>query len=570
MIDKLLEHLKDEKGLFKAARLKEAYIAKSYPAEYQIIIVYTQHLENIFFSERLWLYIENRTEKPVCEVCTGPLKWMSFGQGGYFKTCSNVCKVKHPDYQSNYQAAIMQKYGVTNVSQLKNVQQTIKDNNFKKYGVSNTSQLDDVKNKTVNTNQEKYGGIAPISSLEVKDKIKITNQEKYGVDCPFSSEEVKDKIKATNQERYCVENVQHNIDIKNKTMSTFNKNQLIKYREKYVDFDILNLCDNELEIKGDCGHIYNIPASIFRQRVVYYNIQNPCIECYPISAQQSILEKELQNFILSLGINIIANDRSFGLEFDIYIPEHNLAIEFNGLYWHNELYKKKNYHLDKKKQAESQGIRLVHVWEDDWLFKRDIIESRIKNLLRINVTKYMARKCQLLEVDKKVAKEFFLQNHLQGHVNFKKCYGLYFAGVLVSAMTFGHRRVAMGQKSVEGEFELLRFSNLLNVSVTGAANRLWQHFLKTDQPKKVITYADRCWSEMYHNVYEQMHFKYIGVTVPNYFYVIDMHRKHRFNFRKDKLVKEGHDPMMTEIQIMHSQGYYRIWDCGHLKFEYNQ
>lgn len=569
MISKLLTHITNDKGLYKSSRLKESYVLKMFPQEYAIIFKHSEHLINLNFSERLWLYINNLQKKPVCEVCAGPLKWMSFSQGGYLKTCSNKCKMQHVDYQNNYQATIFKKYGVLNVSQSKEVQQIIKSNNLQKYGVDSTSKLKNIKDKVANTNQIKYGGIAPINSDIIKEKIKQTNLQKYQGDI-FSNQEVKDKIKQTNLLKYGVENPQQSDIIKSKVFKTFNHNQLLKYKQKYQDFDILDLNNNSLTIKGECGHEYTILASLFRQRVMYYNIKNPCIICHPISLQQSISEQELFNFIKSLNNNVIANDRTHSLEFDIYVPEQKIVIEFNGLYCHSELYKHKNYHLEKKKLAESKGLQLIHIWEDDWLFKRNIVESRLRNLLKINTTKYMARKCQLLEVGIKEAKEFFINNHLQGHVNFKKCYGLYLDGVLVSAMSFGHRRVAMGQKSQEGEYELLRFCNLLNVSVVGAANKLWQYFIKHQQPKKVITYADRSWSEIGNNVYLQMGFVYSGITAPNYFYVIDLKRKHRFNFRKDKLVALGYDSNMTEVEIMYIRGYYRIWDCGHLRFEYNE
>lgn len=38
------------------------------------------------------------------------------------------------------------------------------------------------------------------------------------------------------------------------------------------------------------------------------------------------------------------------------------------------------------------------------------------------------------------------------------------------------------------------------------------------------------------------------------------------NYRKDKLVKEGFNDNKTEIEIMYSRGYYRIFDCGSRKW----
>ena len=43
------------------------------------------------------------------------------------------------------------------------------------------------------------------------------------------------------------------------------------------------------------------------------------------------------------------------LEKDVYIPDY-LALEFNGLYWHSEFGKDKNYHLNKTLLCKEQDI----------------------------------------------------------------------------------------------------------------------------------------------------------------------------------------------------------------------
>lgn len=99
-------------------------------------------------------------------------------------------------------------------------------------------------------------------------------------------------------------------------------------------------------------------------------------------------------------------------------------------------------------------------------------------------------------------------------------------------------------------------------------NKLISFFIKNYQPKSIVTYADRRWSDG--NLYKTINFKYIGTTSPNYWYIDKSHKKryHRFNFRKNILNKkiENFDPSLTEWQNMQLNGYDRIWDCGHLKF----
>ena len=131
-------------------------------------------------------------------------------------------------------------------------------------------------------------------------------------------------------------------------------------------------------------------------------------------------------------------------------------------------------------------------------------------------------------------------------------------------MTFGNLRKSLGQKSMDGSYELLRFCNKLGYSVVGGAGKLFKYFLKNYDIKEVISYSDN--SRGVGNLYKQLGFELISETVPNYYWIIDGIRKHRFNFRKDKLIKEGNDPNKTEVQIMNDKGYNRIFDCGSKKW----
>lgn len=98
-------------------------------------------------------------------------------------------------------------------------------------------------------------------------------------------------------------------------------------------------------------------------------------------------------------------------------------------------------------------------------------------------------------------------------------------------------------------------------------HRLFKYFIKNYQPKEVISYADRSWSQG--DLYEKLGFESIGKTEPNYYYIINGVRKHRFIFRKDQLVKEGFDSTKTEHEIMLGRNIYRIYDSGNLKYVYS-
>jgi len=126
-------------------------------------------------------------------------------------------------------------------------------------------------------------------------------------------------------------------------------------------------------------------------------------------------------------------------------------------------------------------------------------------------------------------------------------------------------RKSLGQKNNEGVYELLRFCNKIGTSVVGGASKLLKHFIKNNNLKSIISYSDN--SRGVGNLYEKLGFDFIHETVPNYYYIINSMKSHRFNYRKDKLVKDGYDKSKTEVQIMNERGFYRIFDCGSKKWE---
>jgi hypothetical protein len=416
------------------------------------------------------------------------------------------------------------------------------ESNLIKYGVKSTLELDSVKEKSKKTMLEKYGVDHYSKSEDFIKKVNICCNNKYNVDHYSKSDEFKEKIR----------------------LSVFNR---------YIDKDKIKIIDYENNIitsKCKKDHIYLIDRFTLKNRLKYNT--EICTICNPIGSHTSSgYENQLYDFISdNYKLNIITTKRFIikPYELDIYLPELNLAFEFNGLWWHNELNKGNKYHLTKTELCEQQGIQLIHIYEDDWLYKQNIIKSMILNKLGKTPNKIFARNCEIKEItDNNLVRLFLDENHIQGYVGSKIKIGLYYDNELISLMTFGDRRVAMGKKSTNiGEFELLRFCNKLNTNVVGGASRLFKYFIKTYNPTEITTYADRSFSQG--KLYETLGFDFIGKTEPNYYYVIDGIKHHRFNYRKDKLIKQGFDPNKTEHQIMLERKIYRIYDSGNLKFIY--
>lgn len=283
----------------------------------------------------------------------------------------------------------------------------------------------------------------------------------------------------------------------------------------------------------------------------------------------SKLEIELQQFVKeNYGGNIELNNNQIlsGHELDIYFPDIKLALEFNGTYYHSDLFKSRSYHLNKTKECNKLGINLIHIWDGDWIHKLDIIKSIILNKLGKTSNKVFARKCIIREVNRKESCEFLSKNHLQGPTISKNNFGLYYNNELISLMTFGKLRKNLKQTHIDNNYELLRFCNKLNTNVVGGASRLFKHFIKEYAPKKIISYASRDISNG--EIYKILRMIELKPTEPGYSWYKSKIKYNRFTFRKDVLVKNGADPDKTEYEIMLDKGYYRVWNTGNFKFEW--
>lgn len=284
---------------------------------------------------------------------------------------------------------------------------------------------------------------------------------------------------------------------------------------------------------------------------------------------------ELQEFINELGFETVIR-RKDHVELDIFIPDKNVAIEYNGLYWHSEFHGKKNklYHLHKTEYCERNGIHLIHIFEDEWHNKNSIIKSRIKNILGINTERIYARQCSIQLVPGSIKNDFLDVNHIQGHDNSSYSIGLFYKSELVSLMTFRNPLISMGHKKTNSDvIELSRFCSKLNTTVIGAADKLFKYFLKNNiEYNTVISYADRRWTTtIKESVYDKLGFVTVGKSTPNYWYM-KRHkiRLSRFNYTKNSILTKfpTASPELTEWENMLKLGYDRIWDCGTLKYKY--
>lgn len=252
-------------------------------------------------------------------------------------------------------------------------------------------------------------------------------------------------------------------------------------------------------------------------------------------------EEEIYEFCNSICNDTVQRDRTVlkPKELDIYIPSKHLAIEYNGLVWHSEQFKEyaENYHLEKTNLCNEKGIRLIHIFEDEWLYKKDIVKSLInENLNKIENT-ILPNNFKIKKIHIKTANKFLKENYIIEDSVGKYNIGLYIKGELLCIMSFD---------IYEDENYLLKaYCNKLNTNVIDGGKKILDFFINSFKPRQIIYYSDKRFNN--ERIAEELSFNYIKDVKPSYYYVSGQHR-YKSEMFNDK---------------------YKIYDCGYKLFEMN-
>ena len=309
----------------------------------------------------------------------------------------------------------------------------------------------------------------------------------------------------------------------------------------------------------------------FEQTVDSHLRDNGCPIC---GKSMSIAENEIYNFINTLlgENNVVKRERTIVSpnEIDVYIPSKKIGIEYNGLVWHSEKFRENTmYHLEKTEKCKENGIRLIQIFEDEYINHKDIVLSKIAHIIGMDSKKekIYGRKCTVKEITGDEAKVFLNKNHIQGWVSSSIYFGAFYNNSLVGVMTFK-------KEGKNKEWELNRCATDINYLCCGVSGKLFNHFVKKYNPVKIKSFADRRWTvNEDNNLYLELGFIKDKYTKPDYRYYSPnngLERIHKFNFRKQTLHKKyGLSLEMTEKDMTEALGFYRIWDCGLIKYVWN-
>ena len=563
------------------------------------------YIEDLKGEKKLGLYINAllngyHNSPPPCEVCGKPV--IGVRKAEFNKYCSKECTAigtvpkMHETTKKRYgglgsQSEIirnkvkktnLEKYGVPSFFHTKEFKET--DWITPIYGVPHNSQSEEIQRRKKEnrikkmtkeeyekylwnqmTVEERWGESHPMKTDEGKKRLKDSLLRNHGVDNPMYVDGVMDKIVQTNIERYGVPHYTQTEEFK-KRISEFN-NSVDKFiRDSYdrdketvkiiKDKEKLQSLYNKHKTITNLSEVLSINPTTLGRILKHHGIE---IEQHH---RKSGIEYALVDYIKDLGIDdIVENDRRFGYEIDIFLPKFNVAIEVNGVHWHSELFKPKNYHAEKTNKMINDGLRQLHVWEHHWncTVKREIVKNRIKFMLGLNDCRVFARKTDIVYPKTSVVMNFYEKTHIQGKKGGTKNIALSLDGEIVAAMTLTDKK--------NGLWYLERYST--KGQVVGGFSKLFKHFLsETDGVKEVQTHASLDYSQG--KVYVTNVFEQTGVTPPNYSYHKSGKHFSRNQCMKHKLHKilENFDETLSEVQNMHNHGFFRVYDSGSLKFSY--
>lgn len=313
-----------------------------------------------------------------------------------------------------------------------------------------------------------------------------------------------------------------------------------------------------------------------------------CSECY--KQHRSGPESGLVEILRTLlpHNDIITSDRSIlgnNLELDIVISDKKLAIEFNGVWWHCEEHlADKNYHRNKTVRATRRGYQLIHVWEDEWFDKKNLIIRGIAHRLGVTdklstvlpnsdpaiTQRIYARKLTPYSIDGAEARQFWIDNHLQGPVNSSKCYGLVDdQGDIRALLGIGKKNHGSRVQLAPGTWDIQRYATygIVPGGFTKLLTYAEQHLRQSGEIiNRWTSYSDDDISDG--GMYRAAGFTIDHHQPPSYSYVgtrTNWRRSHRSNWTRGTFETHPdleYQPGWTEHQAARANKLYRIYDAG--------
>lgn len=517
-------------------------VEKKFPEIYQ-------YCKGEFYKEKLYMLLYNIHEHPKCSICNKLLSLKDFNSG-FRKTCSVNCS------NELQRINIIGKdfsYLQTRFIKTKQVETTLQ-----RYFPNLNCDYDYPKKEIIFKNYCKHG--------DLHFKYNLINVLKKRYDngnclCKQCNEEfIRNYVPTENEIKKFQ---QHINEFRKKHAQAFNKDWFIQYYPK--EYKIIDSWVNNPDLlfiqklvlfSMNLKEVPECSISGCNCKVKWaYNrnyLYDRCQEHINVHVE-SKPEKEIKEYIDSLGISYISNNRKIlnGKELDIYIHEYKLAIEYNGLYYHSEQFKEKHEHFNKWKQCKEKGIKLMTIWEHDWNSKKEIIKCIIKQLLRLS-EKIDVEQCTVKEIASELSNKFLIENCIIDKTKSSVQLGLFYNDNLMGVMTLGKWRF---NRNIS---EIINFCIHKDYIIDNGFNKLLEFYIEKYNINNIVFYCNCSFPN--YAIYEDYGFKNTHSDI-KYWWCNhkEVLTKYQINKRIDK--------DKTEYEVMKEHGYYKVWDCGHLKYE---
>lgn len=470
------------------------------------------------------------------------------------------CSAQAPEAKEKRKQTCLDRYGVEYAGQSKEIQEKKKQTMLLRYGVEYAGQSSVIKEKIKQTMLLKYGVESPSQSPEVQQKMKQTCLDKYGVENPQQASEVREKTRQTMLQEYGVEYPSQSPEIREKIRQANLKNLGV---ENPAQLPLIQrkIKETTLERYG-VEHLNQLPEN--RERLKEWCIENPG-KLFTTKPEQSILDWVQQYYPSAQKY------RDGTYEIDIFIPEINVGIEYNGLYHHQESVLEsrygegigRNYHINKTKYFKEKGIRIIHIFGHEWKDRKEQVQSFLQSAIGKNTRKIGARQCKVVWTNKKKeikeAYKFLEKYHIQGAV-----YGTKYAAMvwyedeLVSVATFGRHHRNKDYR----DWVLTRFCAKKGVTIQGLLSKVTK-LASREIKEDMISWAD--YRISIGNGYEKAGWEFDELLRPDYFY----HKNRKVVSKQSRQKKKiGTPEGMTEKEHAQLEGWERVYDCGKIRYIY--
>ena len=404
---------------------------------------------DVKLSQRLFCIYADLGHAPKCPVCGGDNKYSRKKLypdnifGGWSLYCSKECTYKSEDRDQKFLSSMLANHGVRYSGESKELLKKSQDTLERKIGKRFALQDEGSMKKFMNTMNTRYGGRFTLESPTLRPIALGTNFIRYGNVYPIATPTVKEKAIASTIESVGVYPPSKALPVARKISVALSSDEAVEILESKDSLS--DLFNRFGKVTAHVAEFLDIDPSTVNKYLRKYGID-------PSTSIDSRGEREVAEFIESLGIRVVRQGVLEGKKIDILIPEHMIAIEYNGVYFHSTKFRDKNYHKERTALCSRNGYRLFHIWEDEW--DCPVRQSIWKTKLATSLKKYegdrvFARNTVVRECRFKDISTLMNETHIQGAATGTVYFGCFLGDVPVAAMVM--------KSKGDREWELSRF-----------------------------------------------------------------------------------------------------------------